>query len=275
MAVEASRSALENAGIKAESLSGIIVATATPDYPGFPSTACVVQEKLGLSKKPMMAFDITAACSGFNYALTTAEQFIQTGFSETILVIGVDCLSEITDWSDRGTCILFGDGAGAVIVGNVSQDKGILYSNLYSDGSLAEVLKVSFPESTKKRGTLKDNRPYIEMDGKTVFKTAVRLVAPSISKGLESLGLNSSDIDWLVLHQANKRIIDAVTNRLEIDENKVVVNVDRFGNTSAASIPLALGECVENSMFKDGDLVVCCGFGAGFTWGINIIRWGK
>lgn len=273
LATEAAKVALNRAGLNAEQLDGIIVATATPDYPGFPSTACVIQEKLGIADTSIMAFDLTAACSGFNYALTTAQQYIQTGMAKHILVVGVDCLSEITDWKDRGTCILFGDGAGAVILGPVESGSGIQYSRLYSDGRLAETLKVSFQTPESPRGTLEAGRPFIEMDGKAVFKTAVEIVGPAIQEGLNKVGLSESDIDWVVLHQANQRILDAVQKRLGVPKEKVVSNIAKYGNTSAASIPLALGEWDQAGHFKKDQLIVCCGFGAGFTWGVNIIRW--
>ncbi len=275
LACEAAKIALNKAGLSADDLSGIIVATATPDNPGFPSTACIIQEKLGIQNTSIMAFDVTAACSGFNYALTTAQQYIQTGMAKHILVVGVDCLSEITDWKDRGTCILFGDGAGAVILGPVESDMGILYSKLFSNGALADSLKVSFPAPGDQKGTLEADRPFIEMDGKAVFKTAVAIVGPAIQEGLDALGLSKDDVDWVVLHQANQRIIDAVQKKIGVPKEKMVSNIAQYGNTSAASIPLALGEWDQNGQFKKDHIVICCGFGAGFTWGVNIIRWSQ
>ena len=197
---------------------------------------------MGLSHTSIPAFDLTAACSGFNYAVTTAQQYLLTGQANCVCVIGVDTLSYITDWADRGTCVLFGDGAGAVIMKRVSDPYGVSYSKLFSNGAIARCLTVEHPPETDSRAMRVPGYPSIYMDGRAVFKTAVDLVVPTIVSACEEAQITPNDCDWIVLHQANKRILDAVKSRLDVDPDKVVMNVDRFGNTSAASIPLALGE---------------------------------
>lgn len=258
MAIEASREAIKDAGIGVSEIGLIVVATSTPDYDGFPSVACQVQEALGLPGIP--AFDISAACTGFNYALTTAEQYIRNGFVKTVLVVGADALSKIVDWSDRSTSILFGDGAGAAIL-QASDQEGLFFSGLFADGQDAPILTV-------------ENKT-IYMEGRAVFKSAVSNVVPAVEQCLADAGIEKSDVDVLVPHQANIRIIDQMRKRLGLDEDKVITNLDRFGNTSAASIPIALCEAKDKGLLQQGSVVMLVGFGAGFTWGISLLRWEK
>ena len=229
----AAKKAIENSGLKAEEIEMIILATTTPDLT-FPATATTVQAKIGA--KSAFAFDVQAVCSGFVFALTTADNFIKSGQVKNALVIGADTLSRIVDWKDRNTCVLFGDGAGAVVLQATKEDKGILASNLYSDGSLNDILKTSGgPGSNQKTGI-------IEMAGKEVFKHAVEKMVKSVLSTLDKAGLEKKDIDLLIPHQANLRILNAVANRLELPEEKVVLTVAKHANTSAASIPLALDQ---------------------------------
>ncbi len=257
LALEAARKAIQSAGIDTSTIGLVVVATSTSDYGGFPSVACQVQHALGLPNIP--AFDISAACTGFNYALTTAQQYIENNMVKTALVIGADALSKIMDWTDRNTCILFGDGAGAVVLSQTEKSKGIHYAELFSDGSQAEILKI-------------DNER-IEMEGRAVFKVAVKNVVPSISEAILKAGLKNEDIDFLIPHQANIRIIKQMSDRLGLSDDKVVTNLEKYGNTSAASIPIALSEAFEKKRISSGDTLVLVGFGAGFTWGINILEW--
>jgi len=258
MALEASKRAIADAGVDVSEIGLIVVATSTADYDGFPSLACQVQAELGLPGIP--AFDVSAACTGFNYALTTAEQFIRNGFVKTALVIGADALSKIVDWNDRSTCILFGDGAGAAVV-QVSEDEGLFFSGLFADGREVPILTV-------------ENKT-IFMEGRAVFKSAVSNVVPAVEECLEKAGLQKSDIDVLVPHQANIRIIDQMRKRIGLSEDKVITNLDKYGNTSAASIPIALCEAKEKGLLQPGSVVMLVGFGAGFTWGVLILRWEK
>lgn len=256
MAFFAAENAIQNGSINTSDIDGIIVATSTPDFGGFPSVACQVQARLGLRAVP--AFDISAACSGFNYALTTAHHFIRSGTSKNILVIGADALSKIVDWSDRGTCILFGDAAGAVILSETNEP-GILYTELFSDGHEASILYVE------------DN--HIKMEGKAVFKVAINTVIPAIETALNQTGLTANDITYFIPHQANTRIIEKIGSHFGFNDQKTITNIQTLGNTSAASIPTALAQHNEKSPFKSGDILLLTGFGAGFTWGITLLKW--
>lgn len=258
LAYRAAKDAITSSNIKKEEIDLIIVGTSTPDFKGFPSVACLVQHKLGLKNCP--AFDVSAACTGFNYALTTALNYCKSGMAKHALVIGADCLSKITNWSDRSTCILFGDGAGAIILGPVSKNKGIIASSLYSNGKLANILKVE-----------KDG---IYMEGKSVFKTAIQYFVPAVEKALESVSLSKEQLDILIPHQANLRIIDQTRKKLGLNKNQVLINIQKYGNTSAASIPIALAEAHENNLLCDNHILALVGFGAGFTWGVNLLKWG-
>ncbi|RCK42867.1 beta-ketoacyl-ACP synthase III [Thalassospira xiamenensis] len=268
LAVAAATRAMEHAGVTAADIDMIIVATATPDNT-FPATATKVQHRLGVVG---FAFDVQAVCSGFVYALTTADMYIRNGQAKTVLVIGAETFSRILDWEDRRTCVLFGDGAGAVVVQAVEgkgtvEDQGILASRLHSDGGKYELLYVNGgPSTTQTVG-------FLQMEGKEVFRHAVTNLAGVIREVLADTGLEAADIDWLVPHQANRRILDSTARKFGISEDKVVITVDRHANTSAASIPLALAEAVHDGRIKRGDIVILEAMGGGFTWGAALIRW--
>lgn len=272
LAYEAALKALDSAGMKVEDLELIIVATITPDT-SFPSTACILQDKLGA--KGAAAFDLSAACSGFVYSLATATNFIKTGMYNNALVIGADTLSRITDYTDRNTCVLFGDGAGAVILGEVPEGRGFQSFDLGAEGAGGSLLKLEaggsrLPASAQ---TIEDKKHFIYMNGREVFKFAVRVMGTATERVLSKAGLGKENIDLFVPHQANIRIIQSAMQRLDLPEEKVVVNVDRYANTSAASIPLALVEAAEEGRMKEGDTVLMVGFGGGLTWGASVLIW--
>jgi 3-oxoacyl-[acyl-carrier-protein] synthase-3 len=265
LALNASRNALAAAGIQAGEIDLIILATTTPDVI-FPSTACILQDKLGVGGCP--AFDVQAVCSGFVYALATADMFVRGGRARNALVVGAEIYSRILDWSDRSTCVLFGDGAGAVVL-TQSDQAGVLSSHLHADGSHKETLAVRANVSGGKlRGT-----PFVTMEGNTVFKFAIQVLEEAVEEALAENDLQASDIDWLIPHQANIRIIQATAKKLGIPMEKVVVTLDKHGNTSAASIPLALDIAVRDGRIKPGQHVLLEGVGGGFTWGSALIRW--
>jgi len=263
LAVAAARQAIAAANISEVDIDLIIVATTTPDNI-FPSVACNVQSKLGIARCP--AFDVQAVCSGFVYALTTADNFIKSGSTKCALVIGAETMSRITDWTDRGNCILWGDGAGAVIL-KASDEPGILSTHLHADGSYANLLHVphgvSKPEGNKT----------IVMEGNPVFKVAVNTLDAIVDETLEANGLEKSDIDWLVPHQANIRILQSTAKKLGMSMDRVVVTVDTHGNTSAASIPLALDVAVRDGRIKRGETILMEAFGGGFTWGSVLMKY--
>jgi 3-oxoacyl-[acyl-carrier-protein] synthase-3 len=269
LAIKAAQAALANAGIDAQSIDLIVLATSTPDNT-FPATAVAVQSALGINHGA--AFDLQAVCSGFIYALTTADSLIRTGAAKRALVIGAETFSRILDWSDRGTCVLFGDGAGAVVLEAQQQpgeasDRGVLTTHLRSDGRHKSKLYVDGgPSSTQTVG-------YLRMEGREVFKHAVGMITDVIVDAFNATGASAETIDWFVPHQANKRIIDASAHKLHIAPQKVVLTVDRHGNTSAASIPLALSVAVSDGRIKKGDLVLLEAMGGGFTWGSALVRW--
>lgn len=272
LAYEASLIALKNAGISAAEIDLIIVATITPDK-AFPSTACILQEKLGAHKAA--AFDLSAACSGFIYSLANAQNFIATGIYKYALIVGAECLSKITDYTDRNTCILFGDGAGAVVLGAVEEGRGFHSFELGADGTGGQLLKIDgggsrHPASLE---TISNKMHYIEMAGSEVFKFAVRIMGSAAEEALKKAGLDKSDVDLLVPHQANIRIIQAALQRLNLTEDKCVINLDKYGNVSAASIPIALAEAEEQGRLKKGDCIVLVGFGGGLTWGASVLTW--
>ncbi|KZE76979.1 MULTISPECIES: beta-ketoacyl-ACP synthase III [Paenibacillus] len=272
LAYEAAVKALESAGMTAQDLDLIIVATVTPDM-AFPSTACILQDKLGA--KGAAAFDLSAACSGFVYGLATATSFIKTGIYNNALIIGADCLSRITDYTDRNTCVLFGDGAGAVVIGEVPEGRGFQSFDLGAEGAGGTLLKLEaggsrLPASTD---TLENKQHYIYMNGREVFKFAVRVMGTATVDVLEKAGMSKDDIDLFVPHQANIRIIQSAMQRLDLPEEKVVINVNKYANTSAASIPLALVEAAEEGRMKEGDRVLMVGFGGGLTWGASVLIW--
>ena len=262
LAAAAARNALADAGLAATDLDLIIVASSTPDYPGsFPSTATVVQTRLGAANAA--AFDLGAVCSGFAYALHVAAQMVATGANQYVLVIGAETFSRVLNWDDRSTAVLFGDGAGAVIVGEVSEG-GYLGGVLGADGGGGELLCIT--RSGECPGTIYQN-------GREVYKFAVQIMGEVALKAIEAAGLTAADIDLLIPHQANIRIIEKAAERMGLPREKVVVNLDRYGNTSAASIPLALDEAARAGRLQPGSLLVLVGFGAGLTWGANVIRW--
>ena len=267
MAEQAARLAMKSAGITHSEIDLIIVATTTPDLV-FPSTACLLQERLGIHGCP--AFDVQAVCTGFIYALTVADNFIRCGSAKRALVVGAETLSRIVDWTDRGTCILFGDGAGAVIV-EASDQPGILSSHIHSDGQFKNLLQVPTGVSNNYQDVIEGNA-FIEMKGNEVFRMAVNTLGRIVDETLEHNHLKKSDIDWLVPHQANIRIINATAKKLGMSLDNVVVTVDRHGNTSAASVPLALDEAVRDGRIKAGETVMLEAFGGGFTWGSVLLK---
>lgn len=267
MAEQAARLAMQSAGITHSEIDLIIVATTTPDLV-FPSTACLLQERLGIHGCP--AFDVQAVCTGFIYALTVADNFIRSGSAKRALVVGAETLSRIVDWTDRGTCILFGDGAGAVIV-EASAQPGILSSHIHSDGQFKNLLQVPTGVSNNYQDVIEGNA-FIEMKGNEVFRMAVNTLGRIVDETLDHNNLQKSDIDWLVPHQANIRIINATAKKLGMSLDNVVVTVDRHGNTSAASVPLALDEAVRDGRIKAGETVMLEAFGGGFTWGSVLLK---
>ena len=272
LATEAARRALQDAGVEGSEVDQIIVGTVTGDRP-FPSTACLLQDRLGASSA--YAFDISAACSGFLYALSLGRNQILAGAAETVLVAGVETLSKITDWTDRNTCVLFGDAAGAVVLRSTGQPGGILATKLHSDGSLTHLLEMPGGGSLNPASheSVDQRLHYIRMSGNDVFKYAVRAMESVACEALELAGLKPEELDLLVPHQANYRIIDATARRLGLPMEKVFVNLDRYGNTSSASIPLALDEAKRQGRIKPGDLVEMVTFGGGFTWAAAVVRW--
>ncbi|WP_319238616.1 beta-ketoacyl-ACP synthase III [uncultured Propionivibrio sp.] len=264
LALEACRNALASAGTDVSEIDLIIVATTTPDYI-FPSTACLLQSKLG--NKGAMAFDIQAVCSGFVYALTIADKFIQSGSHKKALVVGAEVFSRILDWTDRATCVLFGDGAGAVVL-EASDRPGILATVAHADGSQNGILSV--PGSLRNGQVVGD--PFLRMDGQAVFKFAVRVLSEMAEECCAHAGIAPSEIDWLVPHQANMRIIDSTGKKLGLPVEKVVVTVDMHGNTSAASVPLALDQAVRDGRIQRGQKVLLEGVGGGFTWGAALLE---
>ena len=268
LAEQATHRALESAGIKADTIDLIIVATTTPDRI-FPSTACLLQDRLGIHG--CAAFDVQAVCTGFVYALVIADKFIRLGSAKRALVIGAETLSRIIDWSDRGTCVLFGDGAGAVIV-EASEQPGIISTHLHADGQYKELLTVAGGISQGFE-SMQGASGYMQMQGNEVFKVAVNTLGRIVDETLEAAGLQKSDIKWLVPHQANTRIINATAKKLGMSMDRVVVTVDRHGNTSAASVPLAFDEAVRDGRIQRGDTVLMEAFGGGFTWGSALLKY--
>ncbi|KWX69634.1 3-oxoacyl-ACP synthase [Paenibacillus jilunlii] len=272
LAYEAALKALDSAGMRAEDLDLIIVATVTPDST-VPSTACILQDKLGA--KGAAAFDLSAACSGFVYGLATASGFIQNGMYNNALVIGADTLSRITDYNDRNTCVLFGDGAGAVILGEVPEGRGFQSFDLGAEGSGGSLLNIEAGGSRlpASHQTIEDKKHFLYMNGREVFKFAVRVMGTATERVLTKAGLGKENIDLFVPHQANIRIIQSAMQRLDLPPEKCVINVDKYANTSAASIPLALVEAAEEGRVKEGDTLLMVGFGGGLTWGASVLIW--
>lgn len=265
LAMYACQNAMQAAGVTAKDIDLIIVATTTPDMI-FPSTACILQNKLGIENCP--AFDVQAVCSGFVYALATADMFVSSGKCRNALVVGSEIYSKIIDWNDRSTCVLFGDGAGAVVLSQ-SDEPGILSTHLHASGSYSDIL--SAPGSIS-GGKIQGN-PFVNMEGNTVFKFAVKVLEEVVQEAIAKNNLQTTDIDWLIPHQANIRIIQSTAKKLGLPMDKVVVAVDKHGNTSAASIPLALDIAVRDGRIQKDQLVLLEGVGGGFTWGAVLLRW--
>jgi 3-oxoacyl-[acyl-carrier-protein] synthase III len=272
LAVHAAKKAMEMAGVSADDLDLVVVGTITGDLP-WPSTACLVQDKLGA--KNAFAFDISAACSGFIYALDAATKQIETGSVKKALVIGAETMTRIVDWEDRNTCVLFGDGAGAVILEAAEGDSGILSTHLHSDGSYWQLLyQPAFDHSgAKSDSAIYDKIPYLKMQGNEVFKVAVRSLSDVAVEALTAHKLKAEDLDLFIPHQANMRILDATAKRIGLREDQVFINVDRYANTSGATIPIALDEANRAGRIKPGDLLMFDAFGGGFTWGAILLRW--
>jgi 3-oxoacyl-[acyl-carrier-protein] synthase-3 len=274
MGAKAAWGALKDAGMSSSDIDCLVLASASPEYI-FPATACLVQKELGMEGTP--AFDVQAVCTGFNYALTVASSFIKAGLYRNVLVVGAEKMSSFIDWKDRTTCILFGDGAGAVVLGEVEKDFGVISSLLGADGRGSELLYIPaggsrFPANFE---TVKERKHFVKMNGREVFKWAVKVLTDITRRIIAEQGLSIAQVDYFIFHQANKRIIDAVSKNLSLPEEKVVVNIEKFGNTSTASIPLALEDLRQKRGIKKGDLLLLASFGAGLTWGANIIRWSK
>jgi len=270
LALEASKRALDQAKVPVKKIEAIIVATATPDM-YFPSAACLLQHKLGARK--IISFDVTAGCSGFLYAMSIVESFIKTGY-DNILLLGAECLTKITDYTNRSSCVLFGDAAGAVLFKQTNEDRGILSTYFAADGSYGDLLNMPAGGSLRPASheTVDKHMHCITMIGNEVFKVAVRSMAEAALKALERANISPDKISLLVPHQANIRIIEATAKRLKLPMDKVAVNIDKYGNTSAASIPLALDEAVRSGRVTQGDLVLMVAFGAGFTWSGVLLR---
>jgi 3-oxoacyl-[acyl-carrier-protein] synthase-3 len=270
LAVGAAQDALKAAGVAVDELDLIVCATTTPDNT-FPAMATAVQRRIGMKRGA--AFDVQAVCSGFVFAMATADNFVKAGQAKTVLVIGAETMSRLIDWNDRGTCVLFGDGAGAVVLRadtgtGETTDRGVLSTHIYSDGRMHEHLYVDGgPSTTRTTG-------HLRMHGREVFKHAVTNISQSIFDALDANALTAKDIDWFVPHQANKRILDGTAKKVGVAPEKMVVTVDRHGNTSAASIPLALHTAITDGRIKAGDLVLMEAMGGGFTWGSALVRWG-
>jgi len=272
LALPAARQAIDGAGLSPEDIDAILVATVTPDM-AFPSTACLLQNKLGCRQVP--GFDFSAGCTGFIYGLILADSLIKTGSAKHILVVAVEELTKIVNWEDRSTCVLFGDGAGAAVVGpSENDDVGIVGKYWSGDGSVADYLKLPaggslMPPSQK---TLDEKLHTLHMLGNETFKTAVRAMEEASVEGLKNANIDVEDLDWLIPHQANIRIIEFTAKRLKMPMDRVIITIDKYGNTSASSVPIALDEALKSGKIKHGDDVLLVAFGAGFTWGSNVIR---
>jgi 3-oxoacyl-[acyl-carrier-protein] synthase III len=273
MAASALQNAIDMAGVNANDLDMIICGTVTPDRP-LPATAAYVQQKIGASNH-CASFDIAAACAGFIYGLSIADGFIRTGRAKTIGIVGVELLSRVLDYEDRNTCVLFGDGAGAVVVTADPDDRGVLSTHLYTDGSLTGILNIPAGGSAMPttEQTVSDRKHYVHMGGREVFRYAVRYISDAATTALEANNLTGKDIDKVVAHQANLRILKSVAGRLQIPMDRFVLNIERFGNTSSASIPLALDEAVRGNRIEKHDLLLMVALGGGISWGSAIVRW--
>ena len=272
MATIAAQRAMKMAGVKADQIDLIVLGTITGDYP-WPATACIVQANLGA--KNAYAYDVSAACSGFLYALSSANDFIAAGHGKRALVIGAETLSRAVDWTDRNTCVLFGDGAGAVLLEAQDSESGVLSCHLHSDGSYLELLYqpgfgAKHPPSI---AGIEAKLPYLKMQGNEVFKVAVRSLTEVSKEALKKNGVSSADVGQFIPHQANLRILEATTKRLKLTDKQCFINVNKYGNTSGATIPIAIDEAYHQGLLKEGDLILSAAFGGGFTWGSTLIRW--
>ena len=272
MATIAAQRAMKMAGVKADQIDLIVLGTITGDYP-WPATACIVQANLGA--KNAYAYDVSAACSGFLYALSSANDFIAAGHGKRALVIGAETLSRAVDWTDRNTCVLFGDGAGAVLLEAQDSESGVLSCHLHSDGSYLELLYqpgfgAKHPPSI---AGIEAKLPYLKMQGNEVFKVAVRSLTEVSKEALKKNGVTSADVGQFIPHQANLRILEATTKRLKLTDKQCFINVNKYGNTSGATIPIAIDEAYHQGLLKEGDLILSAAFGGGFTWGSTLIRW--
>jgi 3-oxoacyl-[acyl-carrier-protein] synthase-3 len=274
MAAAAARRALEAAELDATELDLILVCTVTPDMP-LPATAVFVQQKIG-ARNDCPAFDMAAACAGYIYGLSVADQYVRTGAARNVLVIGVELLSRVLDWNDRGTCVLFGDGAGATVVSPAREDgHGVLSTHMYADGSMAGALCIPGGGSVEPATaqTVDEGRHYVHMSGRDIFKYAVRALGNATQEALETNGLTAEDVDWALPHQANLRILESVAKRVGLSMDRMYVNIDRYGNTSSASVPIALDEAVRGGLVRSGQNLVLCALGGGIAWGSALIRW--
>lgn len=272
MAIQAARRAMASAAVSAEEIDLVLVATCTPDM-AFPSTACLLQAALGVQKA--LCFDLSAACSGFLYGLETARAMMQSGLYRTVLLVGADKMSSVTDWEDRGTCILFGDGAGAVILKQSVTHRGVIATVSGADGSLGDLLMIPgggsrMPATAE---TLATRQHTVKMAGNNVFKHAVRCMTESVQTVLKKAGLQSDDVTWVIPHQANMRIIQAISDRIGVPMDRFIVNLDRYGNTTAATVPVALDEGVGDGRIQRGDILLMVVFGGGFTWGATVLEY--
>ena len=271
-ATESAKRAMDSAGVEAKDIDLLVLATVTPDMP-IPATACTIQHQLGC--KNAVAFDLAAGCSGFIYAQSVAKQFLLSGRCRHVLVVGAELLSKFMDWEDRGTCVIFADGAGSVVMSAGEFPRGVLSSAMHSDGSMADMIYMPgggtlHPPSQK---MLDERLHFIRMRGNETFKMAVRSLEDVCREVLDEAGLTTKEVDWLVPHQANKRIIDAVGTRLDIEEDRCLVNIERYGNTSSASIPIVLDEGVKAGKIRPVNIVLMAAFGAGLTWAASVVRW--
>ncbi len=272
LAAKAALDILKNSSLSASDVELIIVATVTPDQP-LPATALFVQERIGAYNA--FAFDINAACSGFIYALSIANAYILSGFVKNAIVIGAETLSKITDWTDRSTCVIFGDGAAGVLLEATDGDRGILSMVLHSDGRYTDLMRVPAPGSRIpcSKEAIENRDIYIKMKGNETFKMAIRSIASVSKEALDIAGMDFKDVDWMICHQANKRIIDGVARRVGLDEDKAIITIDRHANTAAASIPLAMDWALKTGKIKEGDIVLLNSFGASLTWSASVVRW--
>ncbi len=270
LAYRAAKRALEDADTAPGQVDLVLVATATPDML-FPSTACLVQNRLGIKNVP--AFDLSAACSGFIYGLAAADAFIRSGVYKTVLLIGVETLTKFTDYTDRTTCIIFGDGAGAAVIKATKAKKGVIGSKLYADGGKWDFIRLPGGGSRTPSYACGREDYYLKMNGHETFKVAVRGLEQAIVDLLKACRMKTDDVDLVIPHQANMRIIETVARKLDFPMKRIFVNIEKYGNTSAASIPMALHEAVHEKRIKDGDTILTAAFGSGLTWGANLIRW--